>query len=185
MHDIFNREPDPLDGMLHPPSPPDNEALRQQVYAQTRRVLQRRRRWRQLAYTAALAASFVAGLLVMRLTTPRPAPALPSEPEVVVKQPEKTPQPPDRLPQSSADENALALENDAFDSTDHRVERYRQAGDTYMNEEYDPQSALRCYRNALDNATKNDLAISTNDNWLLMAIKDARQKESDHAKQGG
>ncbi len=54
-----------------------------------------------------------------------------------------------------------------------------------MTEEIDPQSALRCYSNALDNGTEQDLAISSEDNWLLMAIKDARLKERNHAKQGG
>src|SRR5262245_20213384 len=73
MHDIFSREPDPLEGLLHPPSmPPESEALRQAVYARTRRVLRRRRLLGQFAYAAALLVSFVAGLLVMRLTT-RPA----------------------------------------------------------------------------------------------------------------
>jgi hypothetical protein len=191
MHDIFAREPDPLDGILRPPSTPDNSALRQQVYARTQRVLQRRRRWRQLAYAAGLAASFVAGLVVMRLINPgeRGRVSAPSEQTAT----ESTPNTPaiqdlgaltqPRSPRT--DDTALTLENNAFDSTDHRRERYQHAGDTYMNEEYDPQSALRCFRNALDSGTKQDLAISTNDNWLLMAIKDARQKETDHAKQGG
>jgi hypothetical protein len=29
------------------------------------------------------------------------------------------------------------------------------------------------------------LTISAEDNWLLMAIKNARQKENDHANTGG
>ncbi len=62
---------------------------------------------------------------------------------------------------------------------------YKQAGDRYMTEQSDPQSALRCYGNALDNGTEQDRSISTDDNWLLMAIKDARQKEKSHATKGG
>src|SRR5690348_9941457 len=91
MHDIFSREPDPLDGMLRPPSPPDNEALRQTVYRRTRRVLHRRRVVRRFAYAAALLVSFAAGLLAMRLATPAPTPL----PEVVVTRP-KEPAPPEQ-----------------------------------------------------------------------------------------
>jgi hypothetical protein len=181
MQHIFSREPDPLDGMLRPPSLPDNEALRQAVYARTRRLLHRRRRLRQFAYAAALLLSFAAGLLAMRLATPQPPP-LADAPERLASKDE--PQLPNNPPPSS-DESALAREWIAFDSEDDRGERFRQAGDRYMTEENDPQSALRCYGNALDHASEQDLAISTNDNWLLMAIKDARQKEKDHAKQGG
>jgi hypothetical protein len=72
----------------------------------------------------------------------------------------------------------------AFDSDGRRNELYRQAGDSYMEEEHDPQSALRCYTNALDHGTKQDLTISADDNWLLMAIKGARQKENNYAKTG-
>jgi len=186
MHDIFSREPDPLDGMLAPlPLPPDAEALRQKVYAQTSRVLRRRRRLWQCAYAAGLAASFAIGLLVMRASI-RPIPTDSGErgrvsaPSTQALGTLTRPRPP--VP---ADESALAREVVAFDSLDQRGELYRQAGDRYMEEESDPQSALRCYANALDNVPKQEQAISSDDNWLLMAIKNARQKEKDHAKNGG
>jgi hypothetical protein len=182
MHDIFSREPDPLDDMLRPPSvPPESEALRQAVYARTRRVLRRRRVVRQFAYAAAVAAAFTLGFLVLRLVS-RPSPS--PQPNETVKQ-LPSPQRPDKAPAPVAAEPALVREWQAFESEDHRGELYRQAGDLYMAEENDPQSALRCYANALDNGTKQDLTISGDDNWLLMAIKNARQKESDHAKTGG
>jgi hypothetical protein len=183
MHDIFSRDPDPLDAMLRPPSPPDNEALRQALYSQTRRVLHRRRRLWQFAYAAALLVSFAAGLLVMRFaTTPTAAPA-----PVVVVTPPKEPAPPNNppAPPSPSSETALAQEWQAFDSDTERAALYQQAGERYMTEENDLPSALRCFSNALDNGSEQDLAISSNDNWLLMAIKDARQKENNHAKQGG
>lgn len=185
MHDIFSREPDPLDGMLRPPSPPDTEALRQTVYTQTRRVLHRRRRVRQFAYAAGLLVSFAAGLLAMRFATPAPIPS--PAPEVVVNPPKELPPPdkPPTPPSPTPQETALAQEWRAFDSLKGRGALYREAGDRYLKEENDPQSALRCFSNALDNGTEEDLAISSNDNWLLMAIKDARLKEKNHAKQGG
>lgn len=183
MHDIFSREPDPLDGMLRPPSPPDTEPLRQTVYTQTRRVLQRRRVVRRFAYAAALLVSFAAGWLVTRFTAPAPA----RSPEIVVTPP-KEPAPPEQPPappKPSSVDSALAQEWQAFDSPKDRAGLYRHAGDRYLKEENDLQSALRCFSNALDNGTEQDMAISSEDNWLLMAIKEARLKEKKHAKQGG
>jgi hypothetical protein len=184
MHNIFSREPDPLEGMLRPPSvPPESEALRQAVYMRTWGVLRRRRLVRQFAYAAALLVSFGAGLLVMRVTT-RPAPA----PDLSARSVSESESPSSNNPPSASPESpkppALVKEWNAFDSEDRHGELYRQAGDSYLEEEYDPQSALRCYTNALDHGTKQDLTISADDNWLLMAIKGARQKENNHAKTG-
>ena len=181
MHDFFAPEPDPLNGLLAPPPlPPETDALRQAVYARTRLVLRRRRRLRLLAYAAAVLVSFAAGLLAMRAVQ-RDLPAPIPEPNV---RRQEEPRPAEK-PLAPADEPALAREWRAFDSTEHRGELYQQAGDAYMTEQYDPQSALRCYTNALDSGTEKDLTISAEDNWLLMAIKNARQKENDHANTGG
>jgi hypothetical protein len=176
MHDIFSREPDPLDGLLAPPPSADTEALRQEVLARTTAVLRRRRRRRRLAWAGALAALVLAGLLVVGVRMRPPAP-----PEVVV-QPGPPAPPAERPVPPTA--SALALEWQATDSTTRRAELYREAGDRYLAEEADPQSALRCYAGSLDSAGA-DLTISPDDNWLLMAIKDARQKENAHAKNGG
>ena len=187
MHDIYSRDPDPLDGMLRPPSPPDNEALRQAVYTRTRRVLHRRRRVRQFAYAAGLMVSFAAGLLAMWMTMPARSASkdLPSSAPLAATPEKPSAEENPCLRRGLADESALATEWTAFDSTEHRAELYRKAGDRYMEEENDPLSALRSYGNSLDNGVEQDLAISSDDNWLLMAIKDARQKEKNHAKQGG
>jgi hypothetical protein len=183
MHDFFSREPDPIEEMLRPSSPADNQTLHQAVYAQTRRVLHRRRRLRQVAYAASLLLSFAVGAGFMRMTTRTDS----GEREAVSPQVTRTDQGPDatRSPGPSPDDSALASEWIAFDSENHRSEFYRQAGDRYIKDENDLQSALRCYGNALDSGTEQELAISPDDNWLLMAIKDARQKEKKYAKQGG
>ena len=180
MTDSYSREPDPLEGMLRPPALPEIETLRQTVYQRTRRVINRRRLVRRFAYAAALLVSFGVGVLATRMIAKtdvgeRGRVSAPSA------SPGALPQP--RSP--SPDDSPLAREWIALESEDHRHELYRQAGDRYMTEEFDPQSALRCFSNALDNGTEQDLAISSDDNWLLMAIKDARLKEKKHAKQGG
>jgi len=180
MHDIFSREPDPLDGMLRPPSPPDAEELRRTVYAQTRRVFHRRRRLRQCGYAVALAASFAAGLLLMRVAAPTSAPS-PSN-EVVEKR--EIPRPAEKPTAAEPAATALVREWQAFDSDARRADLYRRAGETYLREN-DPISAMRCYANALDNGTERDRTISVDDDWLLMAIKNARQKENAYAKNGG
>jgi hypothetical protein len=180
MHDIFSRQPDPLDELLTPSAPPDVGALRQSAFVRTTAMLRHRRRLRQFAYAAALAASFAAGLFVMR-ALPRPS-LVPDTQPLHANKEESHPPVVEPMPR---DESALVQEWIAFDSTDRRGELYRQAGDRYVTEENDLQSALRCYSNSLDNGTEKDLTVSTNDNWLLMAIKNARQKEQSHAKNGG
>lgn len=39
------------------------------------------------------------------------------------------------------------------------------------------ESASRCYRHSLDAGSDADLTISAQDDWLLMALKRARQEE--------
>lgn len=175
MHDIFSREPDPLDGMLAPPSSSDTDALRQTVYARTRRVLRRGRRLRQFAYFAVMLHAFVGGMGTMYVVL-RSVPA-PEEPARSASK--EAPQP----PAPSSDVPALAREWEAFDSDDRRAQLYLRAGETYLKE-IDPLSALRCYANSLDSGTERDRTISTDDDFLLMAIKNARQKETEYAKNG-
>jgi hypothetical protein len=75
---------------------------------------------------------------------------------------------------------AVVLEWRAFDAID--AELYRQAGERYLRDEADPLSAVRCSRQALNTGGPNALAVSADDDWLLMALKDARQREKENAK---
>jgi hypothetical protein len=160
----FDKEPDALKELLAAPKPPgDAEGLRQRLLHQTTGVLRFRRRVRQAAWAAGLAACVAAVVFGLRWRTP--APVTP-QPEVA-----QLPSPPQQ------DESALALEWRAFDSPNRQTELYRHAGDRYLAEGEDLQAALRCYANALDTATEDDLKLSSSDSWLLMAIKDAREKE--------
>jgi hypothetical protein len=62
---------------------------------------------------------------------------------------------------------------------------FRRAGDRYLEAEGNVASALRCYRLALDLASESELAVAPEDTWLLIALKDARQKEREHGARGG
>jgi hypothetical protein len=157
---------DDLESLLTP-RPDADSAIEQTVFARTARVLARRRLARRLAYVAGLAACYAAGLLTMRLAAP---PAVGGA-VVVVPAPPVAPAPPR--------DSALAREERAAED-DRRAELYRQAGDQYLADHGDVRSALRCYGRSLDAGA--ELTLRPDDHWLLMAIKDARQKENRHAK---
>jgi hypothetical protein len=90
------------------------------------------------------------------------------------------------LPQQPPAAPAPVLERVAEHTTlDERVALLRQAGDRYLHEDNDPEAALRCYTRALDAAPEEARKFSPDDNWLLMAIKNARDKETPHANKGG
>jgi hypothetical protein len=160
----FDKERDALDELLAPPKLPGNaDELRRKVLHQTTRLLRFRRRLRRVAWAAGFAACLAAVVFGIRW---RPSAPLSPQPEVA-----GLPSPP------AQDESALGLEWHAFDSPDRQKELYRRAGDRYLAEGEDLQAAVRCYANALDAGNEEDLKLSPSDSWLLMAIKDAREKE--------
>jgi hypothetical protein len=179
MTDIFAREPDPLDDLLAPPPAAGAEALREELLGRTTRLLRRRRRLRRLAWAAALAACYGAGLLTVWWAF-RPAPPAP-RPQVAPEERATT------VPAPEVPASAVAVEERAADDGDLKAQAalYRRAGDLYLREANDLAAALRCYGNALDAGGDADLAVAPSDNWLLMSIKNARQKEKRHAHNGG
>jgi hypothetical protein len=170
MSEHVTPDPDSLGDLLAPPPPPADDTLRGHLRERTSRVVRWRRRWRRIARAAALAACYAAGVLTMHGLAPHAPP-----PEITHQ-----PEPPKKevAPQASA----LALEWQALDSPRPRPDLYRQAGDRYLDDENDFESALRCYSQALDAAGEADRVVAVEDNWLLMTIKNARQKEKRYAK---
>lgn len=166
---------DPIEELLRRNISANEAALRQHLLDKTMRLL-RRRRWRnRVALTGVMAACFLAGAAVVVLW-PREKPQPETAPPLVK----------DQVPAiSPALAGAIAKEWRAFDDPAKPAELYRQAGDLYVEEAQDFESALRCYTQALDKSPEQDLAISSEDNWLLMALKNARRKEKSHAKNGG
>jgi len=176
---------DPLDDLLRPTVAADaGLPFRDRLLNQTIRSLRGRRRRRVVAWAAALAACYVAGVLTVYWFGPRRIERI----EVVQKAPTPEPTAPAPVKPAAPDAkptSAVVMEWKAFDADQHRPELYRKAGDRYLNQDADPASALRCYGQSLNGSSDKDLAISANDDYLLMLVKNARQKEKDHAKNGG
>ena len=167
-------EHDRCDELLAPlPTPSEPTGLREQLLRRTTRILRWRRRMRLVAVAAALAACWAGGMFTMRWLSPSAAPGpLPVLTQSSsVDSPRPTPQP-----------SALVLEWQAVESDNEQAKFARIAGDAYLNQEHDPLSAVRCYGRSLDVAPEQAAIISTDDEWLLMAIKDARNKEKRNAK---
>lgn len=164
---------DSLDELLAPPAPTDAAALRQSLLAATTRRLARRRWLRRAGLAAALAACYAAGLLTMQLLTP-PAPARDANVAAAEVKGDTAPPAPAAAPDPGPEERPA-----------ERAALLRRAGDRYLNEEGDPEAALRCYSQALDAGTQDDTKFSPDDSWLLMAIKNAREKEARHANNDG
>lgn len=160
------------------------EELRQRLLTETTRVVRRRRRVRQAALIAAFIACYGGGLASSRWISSR----APEQGQVIiVPPPSPAPPAPKKVEPLEAARagSPVELEWQALDHPDRRWELYRRAGDLYLNESGDLQAALRCYRGALDVASAKDLHVSVEDSWLLMALKEAKQKEKNHASTGG
>jgi tetratricopeptide (TPR) repeat protein len=175
---------DPVDQFLTTDfSAASTPGLRQAVFAQTARVLRRRRVGRRLAALGALAACFLAGMATMLAWQTHESPRelaqlVPPNENHAAKQPDKP------VALSTKHEEApslVELEWRAFDSRDNRAALFFDVAQRYLEEQKDYEAALRCYRQALDAAPREVLAIRPDDNWLVMALKEARQKEKNDA----
>ena len=183
--DPRQRESDPIDEFLGQGTGSEtNDRLRLNVFQKTSRVLRRRRWLRRTGLATGLGACYAAGILTMWLAS---SPFSPGRAGSVSDRRSAEGEQPagnhldDPLPPPQQPESALAMEWHALDSTEPRPDLFRQAGDQYMAAD-DLESAMRCYRGALDSASPEELEISANDNWLLIELKKAKQKEKRYAK---
>ncbi len=170
MSDMPDR--DSLEELLGPPAPADAALLRRGVLVTTLGQQRRRRGLRRGALVSGLAACFLAGMVTMWLLASAAPPVT-----VVVQDtsPNAAQAPPPRThdpgPKPDVDRPTNAGQAAAL----------LAAGDRCLNDAGDPEAALRCYRRALDAASREESRFSADDNWLLMAIKNAREKEARHA----
>jgi len=161
--------PEPLESFLQePPKSAPPERLRRALWEETSaRLRSPRRRWPWAIGAAA------AMLLIASAYLSWPAPQAVREQLIVVRVPDGP------APSQAEPTQPLELEWTAFDAEDNRerVRLYFQAGDRYLDERQDFESALRCYHQGLHYCDARELEFDPNDNWLLMALKRDRRKE--------
>lgn len=165
------------DDLLTPRTHSANDALRQQLLTLTTKRV-RFSRWVRSATTIGIGAiCFAAGLAVAFL-----GPTAPPEIVYVVREvPAPAPKSEDLVTPTVQRVSAPELELEA-EKTLAKAEsarRFRDAGDRYLKESGDYQSALRCYRNFLDDADPADLVVRSEDTWLLTSLKRAREQENE------
>lgn len=177
-----NTPSNPLDDFLNADySSPEVSALKQRLLVETTVYVRSRRRRRRAALVAGWVASFALGALAMLWWRALPPPSSGLAQNNLARE-SSQPMPPEEIAPPTSEAFALAKEWEAFDSTKNRAALFFEAGDRYLAESNDMQSALRCYRQALDASTARELAISANDNWLVTVLKESRQKERNHAQ---
>lgn len=152
---------DPIELLTPSPSELD-PALKRRVLDSTLEELRRQHRKRRWRPVTALAAALAAGVLVFAIV-PVPRSPKPTGPMQVSE---------------VAIPSAVALEWQALERPEESCRLYRQAGEQYLSGD-DPTNAVRCYGEALDAATEKEREIDLEDDFLLMAIKHARKKESE------
>jgi hypothetical protein len=177
---------DQLEDLLRPETTVTTPAWKDTLRNRTAKILRRRRRARRLACVAALAACFIAGVLTARLFLSKPVVLHEVEYVYLTAEPKPdTPTQPTEKPIAEPKLTALALEWQAAENPDRGAELNRLAGDRYVEEENDLESAVRCYKRFLAECTREELEITPKDNWLLVTLKNARLEERPHAKSNG
>lgn len=161
------------DELLSPKPSTANDALKADLFAKTSRRLTLARWQRRGTWASACIACFGLGLATTFL---RPTP----EPEkIVVELPSATPvTDAPSSPVQVVSPAQLELEAEQILVKAEAARRFREAGDLYLRTFADHRSALRCYRNFLDEADPADRAISNDDTWLLTSLKRAREQEN-------
>lgn len=164
------------DELLSPRTGSTNEALRQTILLQSSRSIRWQHRQRQAARIGVCVVCFLAGAATVWL---RPSP----EPEMVTVFVREEAAPvagapglPAVAPRLSPGELELEAEKTLVKADSARL--FREAGDRYVQERADYQSALRCYRNFLDEAGPEERNVTPEDTWLLTSLKRAREQET-------
>jgi hypothetical protein len=172
----LNRDEALAEDLLGPPTPCGDDVLRLAVFRQTAHGLRWRRRQRLIKRLSLPVACFLLGVTITALS-PLAEPRVVTVTVSATSRPMATAAAPQRV--RSPAEMELEAERNSVPAESAR--RFREAGDRYLLEMADYRSALRCYRNFLDEADEADLAAAASDTWLLASLKNARNKESFNA----
>jgi hypothetical protein len=156
---------DDLDELLAP-KPGDDAALRDAVLRRTARVV-RRRPWLRRARLLAAAGLLVAAGWFGK-PTPQPVTEYVAVPVGVVLPPAE---PPPLRPAEYVTAERIELQAEQAADPATAAALYRQAGDRYLADRNDSPQAARCYRLFLMRADPTARAVSADDSWLLIALK--------------
>src|SRR5262245_3719408 len=166
--------PDDLDVLLAPPAGTATDAMRAQIQQRTSRQVRYRLFVRRGRLMIALAACYLTGMVTIDVLHSRTQPVsvgiVQAKPEVTIV----------LVPVERARDVELRAEQA---EAAEQAQVYFTAGRRYAEEAGDWNSALRCYRNALDaDQAQAEKIDPDHDDWLTMALKLDRQKEKENAK---
>ena len=169
---------DPLDASLGViGGQPAADQLRAAVLAQTIGVMRRRRRLKRCALAGCLLGCYLAGIGTVGTWRPggKEEPRVAAEQVMTPESQRRKPLPPLSPRPADLDKSHVVVAKlTPFES-------WRRIGDHYLRESGDISLAVAGYSQALDLASDEERAIAPGqDNWLLMALKDARVKERKH-----
>lgn len=156
-----------------------NTELRDRLREQTMRRLRVRRRVAKGIRLLTFAGCFAAGMALMWAMREPPRVERVVV-EVEVPMPMRVAEVPQPEPLTKTGER-LELEAEQIPDRVESARRYREAGDHFLIVEGNVESALRCYRNFLDDSAMEDRAITESDTWLLTSLKNARLSENANA----
>jgi hypothetical protein len=179
MQEPDNSRNDPLDAALGAIDQRPTDALRGAVFSRTIGIIRRRRRLKRCALAAGLLGCYLAGVTTMGLWRPggKEGPQSPAARATTVAPRTPNVSPPSSPRHSGPDKSQVAV------ASPSGYESWRRIGDHYLRESGDVSLAVAGYSQAIDLASDEERAISPErDNWLLMALKDARAKEREHAR---
>ncbi len=163
----FPEHPDAFD------PPPADDGLRERIFARTARRVAATRRMRRVTVVAALILCFAAGVMTGPWIMPGHGPGR----STAGSERNSTPvaPPPGEIVDASppARPTAAQIEDRARRaSNEQRLLLLKLAGDRYLNDDVDVESALRCYRAVLAAAPPTDRKrFDPTDSWLLASLR--------------
>jgi hypothetical protein len=171
------------DDLMFPAETPPSPMLETEVLARTQRVISFQRKRRQ-AGRAMLACGLVAVGVLLGTRVPREEKLLPVEvsvqPELVVVAKKEKPVQPREVPVSLSATPTIEELEDAAERTFDKPKAaalWRAAGNRYMYERDDIQSALRCFRLMLIEIEPSELKPQPGDSRLLLSLIEAKRKD--------
>ena len=173
------------------PEAPDD--FREAVWEHTARSIRRRGRMRRFTMaSAALAAAYAMGIATMfawSSQTPRDAETAAAIHQAAPEEPDRPApamaerEPGELVPKTLLSDREALARRLGEASTDERARLLKRAGDRYLNEWGDVELASKCYRSLLDGTPLDKRTIvEPEDNWLLVSLKQDRQKEIRHER---